>query len=439
MLLTKSLTKERLKIASASCWATYKNPGQSNLKTNESVSKKSKDKIVEGFENDDFSFREAIIDREDSEFIPDFSHREAIVATEDSDFERRRQNLHDTLANSGRTLLHSTPFYKGVKTPEPQIVGQITVTNNEIIIAFRGTIIDKAHSNPYGEAYSDLNYGLSKMTFGQNPPIDVHSGFKAQYQACQTNLNEILREMYTKYPQSKDFPIVMTGHSLGGALAQIAALDFACQEEHAGREIMCIPLAIPSPFKDPTFYNSKLHDTTLCIQNEDDIVLNASKLVYKPVSVGYRVAISAKVANSHGEEAHAKIVDQLTHPDAPAISQNSLLQDSSASIGLWRQIRNFFSKKEKTKVASSQKAIPSEKNPNGIELQTWHNSTMPKQNIASLQREIHMRQRNSQEVDEQFAQLGDRASYSLDSSNAVQGEGRNYNKDGEEQVRFEHK
>lgn len=110
-------------------------------------------------------------------------------------------------------IMSVKPFFKNSKDKYP--AGLIIETKDYVLISYRGTKL----SNPK-EIFHDLQMHKSNMEFaGENHTL--HTGFMKEYKASKDNLVKTLSQT----DSSK--PIIFSGHSLGGALANIAALDFA--------------------------------------------------------------------------------------------------------------------------------------------------------------------------------------------------------------------
>jgi predicted lipase len=105
-------------------------------------------------------------------------------------------------------------FFKEGDRSRP--VGFVITTEKESIVCYRGTL-DKS------EMKSDLSLMHKEVNFG-GEKVNLHGGFVDEYQKSLSGLEAILAK-------HSDKEIIFSGHSLGGALATIAALDFFSREE----------------------------------------------------------------------------------------------------------------------------------------------------------------------------------------------------------------
>ncbi|XRG81053.1 lipase family protein [Rossellomorea sp. GAMAL-10_SWC] len=113
----------------------------------------------------------------------------------------------------GFQLRHIIYAYAGVEEPEAEPFGFIAESNNEIIIAFRGT-------DSYKDNESDQDLYQVDYPFAENVG-KTHRGFTCIYQSAR---NEIMKELMKLSPNKK---LLITGYSLGGAIAVLCSYDIA--------------------------------------------------------------------------------------------------------------------------------------------------------------------------------------------------------------------
>lgn len=135
------------------------------------------------------------------------------------------RTVQDTVGSYG---LYAISSFADRKTDTEGFI----VTNNETclqmnplitrvtVVVFRGTetkTFDNIFFNPT-DIFTNLDFGKVRVVGDGRSKYKVHGGFHKAYRSVHVQVNAILRRY-----SSPDVPVVFTGHSLGGALATIAA------------------------------------------------------------------------------------------------------------------------------------------------------------------------------------------------------------------------
>ena len=126
------------------------------------------------------------------------------------------------------------------------------------IIAFRGT----ANLRNW---LTDLECDLKPW---QSPHARVHAGFRAAWRSVRDDVIEAVEDF------GPDRRIWLTGHSLGGALAMLAALDLKREVSNAAHLAGCYTFGQPrvgnADFR--SWYNAVFRERTFRVVHSDDIV-----------------------------------------------------------------------------------------------------------------------------------------------------------------------
>jgi len=187
--------------------------------------------------------------------------------------------------------LNTTPIEvkSYIANPETDTHCYLCAGNDRIIVAFKGT---KSMTN----VQTDLDFAslravdvFPNLNFDVEVTVDVvegvvfarvHRGFATAYLSIAKEVIERIMEEYEKAPR----PIFFTGHSLGGALATICALDFALQYPELRSNIAATTFGSPrvgnNAFAD--LYSHHVQ-TTWRIANAGDVVT-----VVPPSTQGYK-------------------------------------------------------------------------------------------------------------------------------------------------------
>lgn len=90
--------------------------------------------------------------------------------------------------------------------------------SQSIVIAFRGTHDLEQWWTDFDVIPVHLNYP------GASSNVEVHEGFYHSYRAVQSKVRSVVNQTLYQYPNSQ---VIVTGHSLGAALATLCSLDLA--------------------------------------------------------------------------------------------------------------------------------------------------------------------------------------------------------------------
>lgn len=114
-------------------------------------------------------------------------------------------------------LISHHPFFH--KKEKRNVAGYILVFPDEIVVAFRGTLLD---GHIRSELWNNFNNRLVQQTF-QGVSVGVHRGVYNEYQEIREEFLEKMEKVLEEVGGNR--PIVFTGHSIG-SVCQIAALEY---------------------------------------------------------------------------------------------------------------------------------------------------------------------------------------------------------------------
>lgn len=159
---------------------------------------------------------------------------------------------------------HAARAYSDHTVCDPATNAQALVfldSDGDIIIAFKGSSAPK-------DFLEDARILRDTIMEASGGKVEVHAGFHADFAAIHVAVLAAVRSQLAIQPAAK---IYVTGHSLGGALAILCALEFSRQG---------LPIAAVFTFGQPrvgnknfaVLYDDGLRDITFRIVNQNDIV-----------------------------------------------------------------------------------------------------------------------------------------------------------------------
>ena len=198
-------------------------------------------------------------------------------------------------------IMSIKPFEKNYKGATP--AGVVVETKDYILVSYRGTELSN-----FWEVLHDSQLHRRNMRFGKNKYL-IHSGFITEYEESKESLKKALAQ--TSFNNK---PIIFSGHSLGGALSNIAALDFTTNKTMGDVQIGgVITFGAPRVFshRAANLYNNLgLGDKTVrVIQKGDPIPEAAPFSMYK--HTGKRIEMMENKARLHSHRAYRNITGKL--------------------------------------------------------------------------------------------------------------------------------
>jgi predicted lipase len=118
---------------------------------------------------------------------------------------------------------------------------------------------------------------LKKEIYSGCKDCEVHLGFQQGYESFKEPLFTEVSELVKKYPNAN---LVITGHSFGGAMATLAAVDF----ENSGKKVSLITFGSPRVGNEvfSKYANQKIQGSNYRVSYIDDPVTGVP-----PASLGF--------------------------------------------------------------------------------------------------------------------------------------------------------
>ncbi|WP_265026469.1 host RNA manipulator TomO [Wolbachia endosymbiont (group A) of Bibio marci] len=208
-----------------------------------------------------------------------------------SELEERSYRVPAKLKEEGYKIIQ---FYNMRDNEQPyRHAGYVFIKDKEITIVYRG-------SRNLFDYITDIRIPLICAPELLPEGGKIHSGFYSLFKDSWGSVYKILKgHANDQKLEIKDFKFNLTGHSMGGAIANIAALHFSVEE--GAEDLHVATLASPRVF-DPSaakVYKERLGKNTIRVVNQSDFIpsLPSGSMGYKHVGEQLRV-ISDSYAHS---------------------------------------------------------------------------------------------------------------------------------------------
>eukprot|EP01129_Flabellula_baltica_P012080 TRINITY_DN539_c0_g2_i1.p1 TRINITY_DN539_c0_g2~~TRINITY_DN539_c0_g2_i1.p1 ORF type:complete len:305 (-),score=61.74 TRINITY_DN539_c0_g2_i1:45-959(-) len=154
-------------------------------------------------------------------------------------------------------------FVDSWNNPDTNTFGYVGILGNDIVIAWRGTVITDITN------WAN-NFKFIPVPYMNNNTMKVHTGFLKSYLGVYPQFKNAVRKAQSICPTCQ---VKVTGHSLGGALAVLSAMDVSDILNISSSDIRLITLGMPrvgnSNFAD--YVSTKVSESWRLV-NQRDIV-----------------------------------------------------------------------------------------------------------------------------------------------------------------------
>ncbi len=270
----------------------------------------------ETVENDDLEARKIRILKQ-AVFGVSISNKD-LSNKEDSKLKNYQAKLNKYLEEDGDKILEIKPILQNGEGRYS--AGCIKVTEKKIMVCYHGTKFKDYYSeDPVlkegARRQIEHNSHNSLVDMGLGPQIvKVKEGYKAEYIASRDSMSNLLSEALA--PPNDKKPVEFNGHSLGGAVATLAALDFKCSNlEIDDSRISVNTFGAPKVLSEEAvrLYESKglAKNTTRLVQYLDPATGYPSGEDYR--HVGESITLVG-VATLHSTNTYRKIAEKKLQP-----------------------------------------------------------------------------------------------------------------------------
>ena len=218
------------------------------------------------------------------------------------------------------TQSYATSTFLIATNSQAHTLGVVTLSDDQttIIAVFRGTNLaapDDTLANPVNLA-QDITAVLVSYSACTN--CYIHYGFQTAYNTIVSQMKSNLKTLQASYPSATK--LVVTGHSLGGALATLFAMDMLVNEKASNVNLVTFGSPRVGNTAFSQFTNSLITGTNLRVTYNNDVitvlplVLMGFKHVgaevhYVPSGHYYLLSLGVDV-----DYTRASLLDHLSYP-----------------------------------------------------------------------------------------------------------------------------
>ncbi|GFR26154.1 lipase_3 domain-containing protein [Trichonephila clavata] len=224
-----------------------------------------------------------------------------------SELEKRSYRVPAKLKEEGYKIVQ---FYNMNDGNQYRYAGYVFMKDKEITIVYRGS----RNSFDYAK---DLEIPLTNLPRKFVPKGGkVHSGFYSLFKDSWDSVYKILRGYANDQQlEIKDFKINLTGHSMGGAIANIAALCLSVREGAEDLHVATFASPRVFDFSAAEVYEERLGKKTIRVVNQSDFIpsLPLGSMGYKHVGEQLRISSSSS-PYAHSLDVYRNLIANL-EPD----------------------------------------------------------------------------------------------------------------------------